>query len=89
VKINDQTHYLRRAFAHEGEVLKSYVSKRRDRETALKFLRKTMRRFGAQNVILTVKLSSYGATMKEIANADRQKTGRWLNSRAENSHLPF
>ena len=27
--------------------------------------------------------------MKEIGNADRQETGRWLNNRAENSHLPF
>jgi putative transposase len=27
--------------------------------------------------------------MKDIGNADRQETGRWLNNRAENSHLPF
>jgi putative transposase len=27
--------------------------------------------------------------MKVIGNADRQETGRWLNNRAENSHLPF
>jgi putative transposase len=27
--------------------------------------------------------------MKEIGNADRQETGRWLNNRAENSHQPF
>jgi len=27
--------------------------------------------------------------MKIIGNADRQETGRWLNNRAENSHLPF
>lgn len=27
--------------------------------------------------------------MKAIGNADRQRTGRWLNNRAENSHLPF
>tara|TARA_B110000879_G_C10952806_1_gene424356 strand:- start:9 stop:248 length:240 start_codon:yes stop_codon:yes gene_type:complete len=27
--------------------------------------------------------------MKEIGNADRQETGRWLNNRAENSHLLF
>jgi putative transposase len=32
---------------------------------------------------------SYGAAMKIIGNADRQETGRWLNNRAENSHLPF
>ena len=27
--------------------------------------------------------------MKEVGNASRQETGRWLNNRAENSHLPF
>jgi len=27
--------------------------------------------------------------MKVIGNAARQETGRWLNNRAENSHLPF
>jgi putative transposase len=27
--------------------------------------------------------------MKEIGNAQRPETGRWLNNRAENSHLPF
>ena len=27
--------------------------------------------------------------MKDIGNAHRQETGRWLNNRAENSHLPF
>ena len=34
-------------------------------------------------------LRSYGAALKEIGAADRQETGRWLNNRAENSHLPF
>ena len=27
--------------------------------------------------------------MKEIGNADRREVGRWINNRAENSHLPF
>ena len=48
-----------------------------------------MKRFGNQNVIVTDKLRSYGAAMKVIGNAKRQETGRWLNNRAENSHLPF
>jgi len=89
VKINGVTHYLWRAVDHEGEVLESYVTKRRDRKAALKFLRKTMKRFGPPHVIVTDLLRSYGAAMKDIGNADRQKTGRWLNNRAENSHLPF
>jgi len=89
VKINGETHYLWRAVDHEGEVLESYVTKRRDRKAALKFLRKTMKRFGPPHVIVTDLLRSYGAAMKVIGNADKQETGRWLNNRAENSHLPF
>ena len=89
VKINGETHYLWRAVDHEGEVLESYVTKRRDRKSALKFLRKTMKHFGPPHVIVTDLLRSYGAAMKVIGNADRQKTGRWKNNRAENSHLPF
>jgi putative transposase len=86
VKINGETHYLWRAVDHEGEVLESYVTKRRDRKAALKFLRKKMKRFGLPHVIVTDLLRSYGAAMKVIGNADRQETGRWLNNRAENSH---
>jgi putative transposase len=74
---------------HEGEVLESYVAKRRDRKAALKFLRKSMKRYGKPQVIVTDKLRSYGAAMKDIGNAPKQETGRWLNNRAENSHLPF
>ncbi len=48
-----------------------------------------MKRYGRPEQIVTDKLRSYGAAMKEIGNADRQQTGRWLNNRAENSHLPF
>jgi putative transposase len=48
-----------------------------------------MRRYGQPHVIVTDKLRSYGAAMKVIGNADRLETRRWLNNRAENSHLPF
>ena len=89
VKINGETHYFWRAVDHEGEVLESYVTKRRDRKAALKFIRKSMKRFGPPQVIVTDKLRSYGAAMKAIGNASRQETGRWLNNRAENLHLPF
>ena len=76
VKINGELHYLWRAVDHEGEVLESYVTKRRDRKAALKFLRKTMKRFGRPEVIVTDKLRSYGAAMKVIGNDKRQETGR-------------
>ena len=89
VKINGEQHYLWRAVDHEGEVLDCFVSKRRDRNAALKFLRKLMKRFGQPQVIVTDKLRSYGAAMKVIGSAERQETGRWLNNRVENSHQPF
>ncbi len=89
VKINGETFYLWRAVDHEGAVLESLVTKRRDRRAALKFLRKAMKRYGNPKVIVTDRLPSYRAAMKVIGNADRQETGRLLNNRAENSHQLF
>ena len=89
VRINGETHYLWRAVDHEGEVLEVFVTKRRDRKAALRFLRKTMKRYGRPEVIVTDHLRSYRAAMRESGNEARQVTGRWLNNRAENSHQPF
>ena len=89
VKINGQRHYLWRAVDHEGEVLESFVTKTRDKKAALKFLKKTMRRHGRAESIVTDRLRSYGAALKEIGAEGRQETGRWANNRAENSLLPF
>jgi putative transposase len=89
VKINGETYFLWRAVDHEGEVLEAFVSKRRDRKAALKFLRRTMKRFGRPRVIVTDKLRSYGAAMKKLGNATTHEISRWLNNRAENSHQPF
>lgn len=89
VKIDGERHYLWRAVDHEGEVLESYVTKTRDKKAALKLLKKAMRRYGRPEKIVTDKLRSYGAALKGIGATGRQKTGRWLNNKAENSHLPF
>lgn len=89
VKIDGERHYLWRAVDHEGEVLESFITKARDKKAALKFLKKATRKHGRPEVIVTDRLRSYGAALKEIGAADRQETGRWLNNRAENSHLPF
>jgi putative transposase len=64
VNINGKTHYLWRAVDHEGEVLECYVTKRRNKRVALKFLSKTMRKHGVQKEIVTDKLASYGAALK-------------------------
>ena len=49
VKINGERHYLWRAVDHEGEMLESYVTKKRDKRAALKFMKKAMRRYGSPN----------------------------------------
>ncbi len=89
VKINGEKHYLWPAVDHGREVLECFVTKRRDRKAALKFLKNLMKRYGRVEAIVTDRLRSYGAAMKQVGNADRQETGRWQNNRAENSHLPF
>ena len=89
VRINGETHYLWRAVDHEGEVLEVFVTKRRDRAAALKFLKRTMKRYGRPRVIVTDRLRSYRAAMRTIGNVTSQACGRWLNNRAENSHQPF
>ena len=89
VRINGETHYLWRAVDHEGEVLEVFATKRRDRKSALKFLKRMMKRYGRSGSIVTDRLRSYGATMKVIGNVANQEYGRWLNNRAENSHQPF
>ena len=48
-----------------------------------------MRKHGRPEVFVTGLLRSYGAALKEIGAEKRQETGRWLNNRAENSHLSF
>jgi len=88
VRINGERYYLWRAVDHEGEVLESFVTKTRDKKAALKFLKKSMKRHGRARVLVTDRFRSYGAAMKDVGNAARQETGRWLNNRAENSHLP-
>jgi putative transposase len=89
VKINDVTHYLWRAVDHEGEVLESVVTKTRDRKAALKLLKKSMKWHGRPENIVTDRLRSYGAALKDLGRGDDREMGRWMNNRAENSHLPF
>jgi putative transposase len=89
VKINGRLCYLWRAVDHEGEVLESVVTAKRDKAAALKFLKRIMKKYGRSQTIVTDGLCSYPAAMKELGIADRHEIGRRLNNRAENSHQPF
>ena len=89
VKINGERHYLWRAVDHEGEIIESYVSRKRDKAAALRFLKKALKRHGKAETIVTDGLKSYPSAMRDLGNLERREMGRGLNNRAENSHLPF
>ena len=89
MKINGERHYLWRAVDREGEVLEAVVTKRRNKKAALNFLRKLMCRYGQPEQIVTDRFPSYRAALRELGASDLQATGRLLNNRVENSHLPL
>ncbi len=89
VKINGETHYLWRAVDHEGDVLEAFVTKRRNKAAALTFLKKVMKRCGKPKAIVTDRLGSYKAALRDINCLQKQVVGRYLNNRSENSHIPF
>jgi transposase-like protein len=82
--------YLWRAVDSEGEVLDMLVQRRRNKQAALKFLRKLLKRQGfAPRTIVTDRLRSYGAARRDLRFAGHHEQGLRANNRAENSHLPI
>ncbi len=73
VKINGETHYLWRAVDHEGEVLEVFATQRRDRRAALKFLKRTMKRYGRPRSISTTEPRTH------ISRSDDERV-RWRSS---------
>ena len=89
VKISGVKHFLWRAIDHEGEVLESFVTTRRDQKAVLKFLLKSLRRHGLVGTIVTDRLASDDAALRQLGAINKREAGCWLNNRAENFHQPF
>ena len=90
VSINGKQLYIWRAVDSEGEVLDILVQPRRDRTAALKLMRKLLKKQGIiPTTVVTDKLGSYSAALRQLGVARRHDTGRWRNNRAENSHQPL
>ena len=76
--------YMWRAVDGEGEVLEILVQPRRDQAAALRLIRKLLRRQAfAPAAIVTDKLRSYGAALREIGFSGRHEQGLRANNRAE------
>jgi putative transposase len=71
VKLNGEMVYLWRAVDHEGEILESYITTTRDKDAALRFMKKALKRHGSPEAITTDGLRSYRAAMKELGNAEK------------------
>jgi transposase-like protein len=78
-----------RWMAGGGEVLDLLVQSRRNTAAALRLMRKLLRKQGvAPETIVTDKLRSYGAAIRELGLSMRHEQGRRQNNRAENAHQP-
>ena len=55
----------------------------------MRFIKKALKRHWQPEAVVTDGLRSYPAAKRDLGNLDRREMGRWLNNRAENSHLPF
>jgi transposase-like protein len=89
VSIGGRRMYLWRAVDAEGEVLNILVQSRRDKKAALKLMRKLLKKQGfVPDAIVTDKLRSYRAALRDLGLSGRHVTGGRSNNRAENSHQP-
>ena len=66
-----------------------YVTKRRDRRAAIKVLKKLVKQHGKPKEIITDKLRSYGAALRDLDMKHLRNTKQYANNQVENSHLHF
>jgi putative transposase len=89
VSIKGKRVYLWRAVDDEGEVLEVLVQSRRNKKAALKLIRNLLKIQGfLPSKIVTDKLRSYVAALRELGLSMLHDFGGRKNNRAENSHQP-
>jgi putative transposase len=87
--INGKRCYLWRAVDQDGHVLDILVTSRRDTKAAKRFFRKLLKGLRyVPRVVVTDKLRSYGAALRQLMPSVEHRQSRYLNNRAENSHQP-
>ncbi len=86
LNIGGERRYLWRAVDQDGNTLDILVTRARDKLSAKRFLRKLLRSHPKPRVVVTDKLRSYGADLKELLPYTEHRQSRYLNNRAENSH---
>ncbi|WP_370270042.1 IS6 family transposase [Streptomyces sp. V4I8] len=88
IKVNGRMRYLWRAVDQDGTVLDILVTNTRDTAAARRFFRKLLK--GTETlprVIVTDRLRSYGAAHRDVMPSVEHRSSKYLNNRAENSHI--
>jgi putative transposase len=89
VRIAGKRTYLWRAVDDGGEVLEVLAQSRLNRHAAIKLMRKLLKKQGyIPDEIVTDKLGSYSAALRDLGLVHLHVTGGRLNNRAEVSHQP-
>jgi putative transposase len=89
VSINGKRMYLWRAVDDEREGLEVLVQSRPNKKAALKRVRKLLKKQGfLPNTMVTDKLPSYGAALRDLGLSRCHDFGGRKNNRAENLHQP-
>lgn len=89
LKINGKQVYLWRAVDDEGKVLDVLLKSKRDKNAAIKFLRKTIKRGSSvPKIIVSDKWRPTAAAIRTALPSAVHLKGKRLNNRVENSHLP-
>ena len=88
VKINGRNQYLWRAVDQDGNELDILVQSRRNRQAAKRFFKKLLKGLRyVPRVLVTDKLAGYGVEHRELMPSVTHRRSKFLNNRAENSHL--
>ena len=89
IKINSVLHYLWRAVDQDGDDIDILVQKRKDKKAAIRFFRKLLKGQQASPIkMVTDKLRSYSAAIKELIPNVEHSTKQYENNRCELSHQP-
>ena len=90
VSIGGRRMYLWRAVDQNGEVLDVLVQAKRDKQAARRLLRKLLKKHARPpRTIVTDKLQSYAAAIRELGLTGTHHQAKWKNNRIEGSHVPI
>lgn len=89
IKIKEEIFWLWRLIDGEGEEIEVLLQKRRNAPSALRFLKKALKRTGIPpRIMITDKLRSYKKAHRILLKSSEHRSHKRLNNRIENTHQP-